>query len=114
MARVSHRLASAAMRGPKRKERVRSEGGGVEAGHHVAGAAPAVDGLGGVADHDELGVRALGGEDLLQDRVGVLCFVEEEEVGFDSWPGQSPHLQVVVVFEADCAAVGVLQVGPGL
>lgn len=42
------------------------EGGGVEVGHHVAGAAPAVDGLGRVADHDELGVGALGVEDLFQ------------------------------------------------
>lgn len=84
------------------------EVGGVEAGHHVAGAAPAVDGLGGIADHNELRVVALGGEDLFQDGVGVLGLVQEQEVGADARLGQGQHLQVVVVFEADCSLCGVV------
>jgi hypothetical protein len=39
-------------------------------------------------------------EDLLKHRVGVLGFVEEQEVGVDLRFGQGPHLQVVVVLEA--------------
>ena len=57
--------------------------GAVEAGHDVFGAAPVVDGLGGVADHHQLGVAALVEEDLLDDGVGVLGLVEQEEVGVD-------------------------------
>lgn len=86
----------------------------VEVGHHVACSPPAVDGLGGVADHDQLGVHALVGEDLLDHRVGVLRFVQEQVVGMDLRLGQGPHFQVVVVLEADHAFVGILQVLPGL
>jgi hypothetical protein len=56
----------------------------------------------------------LSGEDLFQDRVGVLCFVEEEKVGVDPWFGQGPHLQVVVMLETDHTLLGVLQVSPCL
>lgn len=87
--------------------------GAVEVGHDVFGAAPVVDGLGGVADHDQLGVVALGEEDLLDDGVGVLGLVEEQEVGFDLRTREGPDFQVVVVIEADGAVVGVLQVHPG-
>lgn len=72
-----------------------------------------VDGLGGVADHDQLGVFALGEEDLLDDGVGVLGLVQQQEVGVEARLGEGPDFQVVVVVEADCAVVGVLQVGPG-
>ena len=41
-----------------------SESGSVEVGHHIAGAAPSVDGLGRVTDHDELGVVSLGVENV--------------------------------------------------
>lgn len=88
------------------------QGRAAEGGHDVAGAAPLVDGLGGVSDHDELGVVALGVEDLFDDGVGVLGFVEEEEVRGDSRFGQCPDLEVVVMVEADGAGVGVLEVGP--
>jgi hypothetical protein len=64
--------------------------GGVEACHHVPGPAPPVDGLGGVADHDQLGVTALGFEDPLQDGVGVLGLVEEKEVGLDPLSKRAP------------------------
>jgi hypothetical protein len=49
-------------------------------------------------------------------RTGLVSWglVEEEEVGFESRFGQGPHLQVVVVFEADHTLLGVVQVGPGL
>ena len=87
--------------------------GAVEAGHDVLGAAPVVDGLGGVADHDELGVVALAEEDLFDDGVGVLGLVQQQEVGVDPGLGEGPHFQVVVVVEADRAVVGVLQVAPG-
>ena len=70
--------------------------------------------LGGVADHDELGVVALGQEDLFDDGVGVLCFVEEEIVGVDLRLGEGPDFQVVVVVEADRAAGEVLEIRPGL
>ncbi|GAA4014368.1 hypothetical protein GCM10022384_68020 [Streptomyces marokkonensis] len=70
--------------------------GAVEAGHDVFGAAPVVDGLGGVADH------------------GVLGLVQEQEVGVDLRLGEGPDLEVVVVAEADGAFVGVLQVQPRL
>ena len=82
-AMASQRLASSARRGPKRKDWDRVELGAVEAGHDVFGAAPVVDGLGGVADHHQLGVVALGEEDLFDDGVGVLGLVEEQEVGVD-------------------------------
>jgi len=49
---------------------------------------------------------ALGSEDFLQDRVGVLGLVEEEEVGVDDRLFQRPHLQVVVVFEPDHSVFG--------
>ncbi|GHH29530.1 hypothetical protein GCM10018780_87700 [Streptomyces lanatus] len=58
--------------------------GAVEAGHDVFGAAPLVDGLGGVTDHDELGVVAMGEEDLFDDGIGVLCLVQEQEVGVEA------------------------------
>lgn len=87
--------------------------GTVEAGHDVFGAAPVVDGLGGVADHDQLGVVALGEEDLFDDGVGVLGLVQEQEVGVDAGPGERPDLQIVVVVESDGAVLKVLQVGPG-
>jgi hypothetical protein len=67
-----------------------AQGGAVETGHDVAGAAPAVDGLGGVADHDQLGVVALGGEDLFDHGVGVLGFVQQQVVGGDFRFGQDP------------------------
>lgn len=57
-----------------------------EAGHHVAGAAPAVGRLRGVADHDQLCVLALGEEHLLNDRVGVLSLVEQQELTLDPRP----------------------------
>jgi hypothetical protein len=60
-----------------------------------------VDGLGRVADHDELGMVALAEEDLFDDRVGVLSLVPEQEVGLDARPGESPDLQTVVVLETD-------------
>lgn len=56
---------------------------------------------------------ALGVEDLFDDGVGVLSFVEEEEVRRDSRFGQCPDLEVVVMVEADGTGVGVLQVIPG-
>jgi hypothetical protein len=75
-----------------------------------------VDGLGGVADHDQLGVIALVKDDLFDDGVGVLGLVQEQEVGFDARTGEGPDLEVVVVVEADGAVVlgGVLQVVPRL
>lgn len=85
-----------------------------EVGHDVFGAAPTVDGLGGIADHDQLGVVALAGEDGFQDGVGVLGLVEEEVVGVDDGLGQGPDLQVVVVGEAQGSRVGMLNVGPCL
>ncbi len=54
---------------------------------------------------------ALGVEDLLYDGVGVLGFVEEEEVRRDVRFGQRPDLEVVVMVETDDAGVGVLQGG---
>lgn len=57
---------------------------------------------------------ALGEEDLFDDGVGVLGFVQEQEIGVDPGLGEGPDFQVVVVFEPDRAVVGVLQVGPGL
>lgn len=83
-----------------------------EAGHDVAGAAPAVDGLSRVADHDDLGVFLLGEDDVLEDRVGVLGFVQQQEAGLEDGLGQGPHLEVVVVLEADRARRGVLQILP--
>lgn len=65
------------------------------------------------AGHDQLGVVALGGEDVLEDGVGVLGLVEEKVVGVDSRAGQCPDFEVVVVVEAHHAGVGVLEVGPG-
>ncbi|GHH42065.1 hypothetical protein GCM10018775_26210 [Streptomyces umbrinus] len=102
------------------EERAEAEGagqrevGGVEACHHVRGTAPPVDGLGRVADHHQLGVAALSGEDPLKDGIGVLGFVKEEEVGPDLRFGQGPHLQVVVVIEAHHTFLGILQICPGL
>jgi hypothetical protein len=58
-----------------------------------------------VTDHDDLGVGPLGGNDALEDRVGVLGFIQQEVVGPDPWLGQRPHLQVVVVSEADDAGM---------
>jgi hypothetical protein len=107
-ARCSHRLASAARAGPKRKDWDRVRPGAVEAGHDVFGAAPVVDGLGGVADHDQLGVVALVEEDLFDDGVGVLGFVQQQEVGVEFRLGEGPDLEVVVVVEADGAIVWVL------
>ncbi len=89
------------------------QAGAVEAGHDVLGSAPVVDGLCRVTDHDELGVAALGQEDVFDDRIGVLCLVQQEKVGVEPRPGECPDFQVVVVVETDGAAVGVLQVGPG-
>lgn len=87
--------------------------GAVEPGHDVFGAAPLVDGLGRVADHDQLGVLALGEEDLFDHGVGVLGLVEQQEARVDAGLGEGPDFEVVVVVEADGAVVGVLRVGPG-
>lgn len=73
-----------------------------------------VDGLGGVADHHQLGVAPLVEENLLDDGIGVLGLVQQEKVCVDLRLGESPNFQVVVVIEADRAVVGVLEVGPGL
>jgi hypothetical protein len=74
-----------------------------------SGAAPVVNGLGGVADHHELSVVALGEEDLLDDGVGALGLVQEEEAGIDTRLGQGPHLEVAVVVEAHRAVVAALR-----
>jgi hypothetical protein len=107
-ARASHPVGLGGDRGPEAEGACEGQLRRVESGHHVAGAAPAIDGLGGVADHDQLGVVPLGGEDVFEDGVGVLGFVEEEEVCLDLRPGQGPHFQVVIMLEADHSALGVL------
>lgn len=92
----------------------------VEVGHDIAGAAPAVDRLGGVTDHDQLRVPALVAEDFLQGGVGVLGLVEEQERAVQTGSGQRPHLEVVIVAEREHAgaaiavagAVGMLEVVP--
>jgi hypothetical protein len=86
--------------------------GSVEPAHDVTGAAPAVDGLCRVSDHDQLCVSALGCEHLLQDGVGVLGLVEQQEVSSQRRFSQCPHLQVVVVFERDASFVGSFQICP--
>jgi hypothetical protein len=53
---------------------------GVEAGHGVDGAAPAVDGLAAVAHQDALGV-VLAIDDGGDHRVGVLGLVQQHIVG---------------------------------
>lgn len=87
--------------------------GAVEAGQDVFGAAPPADGPGRVADHDQLGVLALGEEDLFDDGIGVLGLVQQQEIGLNAGPGKSPDLEAVIVVEANGAVVRVLQVGPG-
>lgn len=81
---------------------------GVEACHDVPGSAPAIDRLSGVADHDQLSVGALSSKHVFQDRVGVLCFVEEEKIGVDPWLSQGPHLQVMIMLETDESLIGIL------
>jgi hypothetical protein len=77
---------------------------GRETRHHVPGVAPGVDLLGRIADAHPL--RALGQEDLLQYRVGVLRLVEQDEVRRQHRLGHGPELQVVVVFESEFAVTG--------
>jgi hypothetical protein len=109
----SHRLASSASAEPNRKDWDRASWvPSKKGGHHVPGAAPAVDRLGRVADHHQLAVGALGAEDLFNNWVGVLGLVEQQEVRFDPGLGQGPDLQVVVVVEADDAFLRVLDVFP--
>ena len=49
---------------------------------------------------------ALGVQDAFEDGVGVLGFVQQEVVGPEDGGGQGPHLQVVIVREADDARRG--------
>ncbi len=74
--------------------------------------AEAVDRLLAVADDNSL--RRLVLDDALQDGVDVLRLVEKDHAVGQTWPGQRPHLDVVVALEDDLVAVGVRDVPPGL
>src|SRR5450759_182516 len=68
----------------------------VQPGEEVAGTAPPVDGLGGVADRDELGVSLV--LDHVRDaRVGILGLVVQHHVEVESRVRQLPLLEVHVV-----------------
>jgi hypothetical protein len=58
-------------------------------------------------------VVALEVQDVVEGRVGVLCFVEQDVVGSDVRVGQLPYLQVVVVFHLEFAASGIPDIVPG-
>ena len=88
-------------------EALREVAGGVDGdgGHGVDGAQPAVDGLPGVADQDELGV-GLVGHDVGQDGGEVLGLVDQDDVGGDAGPGELVGLEVVVVAVGEPAVRG--------
>ena len=70
--------------------------GGVKAAEKVAGSAPSVDGLGGIADGDQLSLL-LGFEHSGDARVGVLGFVVEDyvparQLGFAQLPLFEVHV----------------------